>query len=399
MKTYLVGGAVRDLILGKTPKDRDYVVVGSTTGEMIAAGFKKANNTNSQNMFPIFLHTETNEEYALARKETKISSGKQGFETKFSPDTTLEEDLYRRDLTINAIAVVSGTNEFIDPYGGRKDLANGILRAVSSHFKEDPTRVLRLAMFLARFEGFKTDSQTYRYCEDIVNSGELRTINPVAMKPLLIKIMETKKPSIAFNFLREIGALEILLPEINLLFGIPQNPIYHPEGCVYTHVMIVIDNAVTLTESLDVRVAALLHDLGKGVTPAEVLPTHRKHEENGIPLVETFCEKFQFGKQTKKLALAVCAHHLTVHQALNLRPARVLKLLSDLNGMRDPIFFNHAMVACQADGYGKMNREYPQKEYLERVLIALKELRIETGIKPEKIHEMKVNLIKTVSKT
>lgn len=404
MKKYLVGGAVRDMLMGIPANDLDYTIVGASIDEMLSLGFSFINERN-QNI-PVFIDPITKNEFALARKEIKVGEGKLGFEMIYDKTVTIEDDLIRRDFTINAIAFDEDKKEFIDPFDGISDIKNKTLKAVSPAFKEDPTRVIRLAYFLSKFPDFTVHNDTLMQCKDMVSSQEFLSIKKPAVLPLLKKILMGKQPSKAFYFLKEINALHILFPEIAIMDGIPQNPKYHPEGCVLTHVLMVVDNARNLASNEDsiyaITLAGLLHDLGKGITPIEILPAHREHEERGIPLVQEFCSQFQVGNNEKKLALMVCEHHLTIHRSLDLTPSRLLKLLTDCNAIKDEKTFNKALIVCQADDLGKLNTVYQQKEYLMGAIQVLKNVvykQMDNKELAQRIfHEDKVNALKQYKK-
>lgn len=398
LKKYLVGGAVRDMLLHKASTDNDFVVVGETIESMQSMGFKLINEKTPN--VPVLIHPETKEEFALARKEIKVGEGKSGFVMDFNTSITIEEDLYRRDLTINAIAYNQETNEFIDPFNGVQDLENKILRAVSINFKEDPTRILRLAYFMAKFPEFNIDPLTLEYCKEMALSSEFKSIKSGSLLPILKKILTSNKPSRAFYFLKEINALNFIFPEIGILEGIPQNPLYHPEGCVFTHVMLVLDNARLLANEniFEICFASLVHDLGKGITPNEILPSHRGHEESGVELIKNFCQKYQIGGQAKKLALLVCRHHLTIHRALELNPSRVVQLFNETNATKDLETFRQALLCCKADNLGKLHEEYRQEKYLLEAIEELKKVHFKKELNQElatsKFHEDKVLILK-----
>lgn len=363
MKRYLVGGAVRDALLGLPVGDRDWVVVGATQPEMEAAGYRAVGRD-----FPVFLHPETREEHALARTERKSGRGYRGFVVDASPTVTLEQDLQRRDLTVNAMAQ-DETGRLIDPWGGRRDLQARVLRHVSPAFAEDPLRVLRVARFAARFAplGFTVADETLELMRSIVAAGELETLAQERVWKETERALMSARPSVCFETLRAVGALAVLMPEIDRLFGVPQTARYHPEVDTGVHVMMALDHAAAIAAPLPVRVAVLLHDLGKGATPADRLPSHVGHEGRGVPLVETFCERLRLPAALRALALAVCREHLNVHRAPELRPATLLRLLDALQAFRDGDFFEHALIACLCDARGRLGMEqvdYPAQHYL-----------------------------------
>ena len=306
METYLVGGSVRDQLLGLPIRDKDWVVVGACPEQMLELGFRSVGKD-----FPVFLHPKTNEEYALARTERKVAPGYKGFAIHASPDVTLEQDLARRDLTINAIAQ-SHDGKLIDPYNGQADLKNKCLRHVSPAFTEDPVRVLRIARFAARFD-FSIADETKILIRHMVDSNELDHLVPERVWLELTKAMSTEKPSLFFTTLRNVGALKNLFPEVDRLFGVPQVPKWHPEVDTGIHVMMVIDQAAKLSTDIAVIFAALCHDLGKGTTPAETLPDHKGHEARSIELTQLLCERLRVPKDIHNLALKVAEYHTHMH--------------------------------------------------------------------------------------
>lgn len=350
MQTYLVGGCVRDKLLGLTIKDRDWVVVGSTPEHMLTLGFRPVGKD-----FPVFLHPETQEEYALARTERKSGRGYRGFDVYASPDVTLEQDLARRDLTINAIAE-DGDGNLIDPFNGKADLDNGILRHVSPAFVEDPVRVLRLARFAARFD-FSIADETKQLIAAMIDSGELDHLVSERVWQELSKALQTDKPSTFFTTLREVGALKILFPEVDRLFGVPQIPKWHPEVDTGIHVMMVVDQAARLTNDVSVRFAALCHDLGKGITPADVLPSHKGHEATSVELTKALCHRLRTPKETTTLAMKVAEFHTDVHLLFELNADRVLQVLEGIDSFRRPTRFEQYMLAGEADFRGRPGYE------------------------------------------
>jgi len=373
MKFYLVGGAVRDEQLGIQVYDKDYVVVGATTEKMLNEGFKPVGND-----FPVFLHPETKEEYALARKEVKKGKGHKAFEFIFTPDITLEEDLFRRDLTINSIAKDIKTGELFDPYGGLEDIKNKQLKATSEHFKEDPLRVLRLARFSAKFEDFDVDKKTLSMCKEISASGELEELSSERVWGEVKKAFSCSKPSVFFRFLKKCMALKVLFPELHSLIDVSQSLKYHPEGCAWTHTLLVLDKARELSDDHAVLCACLLHDLGKGITPKSELPKHIMHDKKGWPLVKKFCERLKVDNASKELSLVVCANHLLVHKSQELKPKTLLKLIKSLKGFRDIQFFNKVLLCCMADGFGKLRSDYKPKSYMEAALEAVLKTNLST---------------------
>lgn len=363
MKTYLVGGAVRDRLLGVPVKDRDWVVTGTTPEEMSAQGFKAVGRD-----FPVFLHPQSGEEYALARTERKSGHGYAGFSFDHSIQVTLEADLQRRDLTINAMAE-DADGALIDPYGGQQDLEDRILRHVSPAFIEDPLRVLRVARFAARFAplGFRIAPETRAMMQDLSKSGELDYLIPERTWQETERALGEADCAVYFETLRDCGALASVFPEIDQLFGIPQTASWHPEIDTGVHVMMVLRMSATLSESTAVRYAALTHDLGKGITPPDVLPSHRGHEHAGVPLVKNLCERLKVPRSYRDLAVLVCAEHLNCHRAFELRAPTVLKLLERLDAIRRPERFQDFLIACEADARGRKGCEendYPQAGYL-----------------------------------
>ncbi|MGB9428390.1 MAG: multifunctional CCA addition/repair protein [Gammaproteobacteria bacterium] len=369
MKIYLVGGAVRDELLGLPVKERDYVVVGATPAEMGARGFKPVGKD-----FPVFLHPETHEEYALARTERKTAPGYHGFEFHSAPDVTLEDDLKRRDLTINAMAKDKHSG-LIDPYHGKRDLDAHLLRHVSPAFAEDPVRVLRVARFAARFAslGFKIAPETLVLMRTMTASGEVDALVPERVWQETAKALASESPAVFFSELRECGALERVFPEIDRLFGIPQPEKHHPEIDTGAHVMMVLEQASRLNNNVAVRFAALMHDLGKGTTPKDVLPHHYGHEERSVQLVEALCERLRVPRDYRELAVLVARYHGLVHRAKELRAETLLKLLQNTDAFRRPERFEQFLLACEADARGRKGLEdapYPQAAYLRQALDA-----------------------------
>ncbi len=363
---------------------------------MIKLGFKKVGKD-----FPVFLHPKTQEEYALARIEKKTARGHDGFSFDFSPSVTLEEDLFRRDITINAMAMEDST--IIDPFKGMDDLKNKIIRHVSDHFKEDPLRVLRVARFAARFPDFVVHEDTIKIMIEISNSGELESLSGERVFMEMEKAMLTSNPEIFFEVLSNCGALEILFPELNALKGVPQTAKYHPEGDAWTHTLLVLKHACKLSKSLEVRFAALVHDLGKGITPKEILPGHHGHEESGLALIENFGKRFKFPNKILENCLRVCKYHLLSHKVFELRATTILELLGGLDAFRNPENLEFFLICTKADHLGKLNDSYPQEEYLIRCFDTLKKLDISeaTQLKDpqkikEKIRDLRINAIKKV---
>lgn len=369
MKIYLVGGAVRDKLLGLPVQDRDYVVVGSTPDEMVAQGFKPVGAD-----FPVFLHPETKEEYALARTERKSGHGYKGFKVYAAPDVTLEDDLKRRDLTINAMAE-DEQGKLVDPFGGAEDLRNGVLRHVSPAFAEDPVRILRVARFAARYAkwGFHVAHGTNQLMRQMVESGEVDHLVAERVWTELERALEEDKPSRFFEVLRGCGALARLFPEIDALFGVPQPSIHHPEVDTGVHVMLVLDAAAKLSPDTRVRFAALMHDLGKGVTPREEWPQHIGHEARGTELVKNFCQRFRVPNEHRDLAMIAARFHAHCHKIAELRPATVVDTLEAMDAFRRPERVDLFVTACEADFRGRHGSEekpYPQAGLFRSVFSA-----------------------------
>lgn len=360
MKIYTVGGAVRDQLLGLPVKDRDYVVVGATPEQMLALGYRPVGKD-----FPVFLHPCTHEEYALARTERKSGKGYKGFSVYAAPDVTLEDDLARRDLTINAMAE-DEDGELIDPYGGQEDLARRLLRHVGPAFVEDPVRILRLARFAARFD-FAVAPETLALCREMVALGEVDHLVAERVWAELAKGLMEDRPARMLQVLRDCGALARLLPELDALFGVPQPPQHHPEVDTGLHMLLVLDYAAAQGWPLDTRFAALCHDLGKGNTPEAEWPRHIAHEQRGVALVEALCERIRVPNDCRELALLVCREHGNIHRARELRPETVVELLGRCDALRKPERFARLLDACLADARGRTGLEdcaYPQAAYL-----------------------------------
>jgi tRNA nucleotidyltransferase (CCA-adding enzyme) len=366
MKTYLVGGSVRDEILGLPVTDHDYVVVGVSPEEMVRLGFRPVGKD-----FPVFLHPQSQEQYALARTERKVSRGYKGFEVYASPEVTLQEDLARRDLTINAIAKDEHGN-IIDPFGGVADLEAGVLRHIGPAFIEDPVRVLRTARFAARF-GFHIASETLALMNEMVHNGEVDALVQERVWQEFARGLMERHPSRMFYALRECGALTRIMPEVDALFGVPQPPQYHPEIDTGVHVMMVIDYAASRNYSLAVRFAALTHDLGKGTTPPEEWPRHIGHEARSVKLVQGLCERINPPNEMRNLALLVARYHGDVHRAAELRPATIANLLQGVDAYRKAERFEEFLQACSCDFHGRpgyAERPYPQADRLREAFHA-----------------------------
>ncbi len=365
MKTYVVGGAVRDRLLGLPVADRDHVVVGATPDDMVALGYQPVGKD-----FPVFLHPRTHEEYALARTERKSGRGYKGFVVYAAPEVTLEEDLVRRDLTINAMAE-DEDGGLVDPYGGQRDLAARTFRHVSAAFAEDPVRILRVARFAARFVDFDVAPETRDLMRQMVAAGEVDALVPERVWQEVARGLMEAKPSRMFRVLRDCGALAKLLPEVDCLFGVPQPPEHHPEIDTGVHVMLVVDWAAAQGFDLPVRFAALTHDLGKGVTPPEFWPRHHGHEAKSVALVRTLCERLRVPAECRELATTVARDHGNAHRALELRPATLLELLERVDALRRPARFEQFVQACECDFRGRPGHEaraYPPAEYLRQAL-------------------------------
>ena len=371
MQVYAVGGAIRDALLGQPSQDRDYVVVGATPAEMEAAGYKPVGKD-----FPVFLHPRTREEYALARTERKTAAGYKGFAFYCSPDVTLEDDLVRRDLTINAMAQAVDDDgalagPVIDPYGGRRDLAARQFRHVSDAFAEDPVRILRVARFAARFIDFTVAPETLVLMRRMVEAGEVDALVAERVWQELARGLMEARPSRMFEVLRECGALARLLPELDRLWGVPQRADYHPEVDTGVHVMMVVDTAAAMGGSLAVRFAALVHDLGKGTTPDDVLPRHLGHEQRSVELLEAVCKRLRVPTDCRDLAVVVAREHGNIHRSEAFGAAALTRLLERCDALRKPGRFAQALQACEADARGRLgfeDREYPQTA---RLLMAL----------------------------
>jgi tRNA nucleotidyltransferase (CCA-adding enzyme) len=376
MQIYKVGGAVRDRLLGKPVADTDWVVVGATTDEMLIKGYRPVGTD-----FPVFLHPLTGEEYALARTERKSGRGYGGFVFHADPDVTLEEDLIRRDLTINAIAE-DKDGHLTDPFHGQRDLGERVLRHVSPAFAEDPLRVLRVARFAARYapDGFTIASETMELMRQLSASGELEALTPErSWKEISRALMETE-PQVFIEVLRECGALKILMPEIDTLFGVPQPEAHHPEIDTGLHVLSVLHQAAVHHQPLSVRWACLLHDLGKGLTPEEEWPRHIAHEHKGLKAIKAVNQRFKVPRDCQELALLVGQYHTHGHRALELKPSTLLDLLQSFDVYRRPQRFEEFIIACEMDARGRKgfeDRNYPQAEYLRGAAEAARQVAVQ----------------------
>ena len=365
MKIYMVGGAVRDALLGLPVQDRDWVVIGATPEQMLAQGYLPVGRD-----FPVFLHPETREEYALARTERKSGRGYRGFVVHAAPDVTLEEDLARRDLTINAIAEdVDGISAraLFDPYFGHRDLQARVLRHVSKAFREDPVRILRVARFAARFADFSVAPETTQLMREMVAAGEADHLVPERVWQELARGLMEAAPPRMFAVLRSCGALSVLLPEVERLWGVPQRAEYHPEVDTGVHLMMVLAMAARLNAPLGVRFACLTHDLGKGTTPADMLPRHIGHEQRSAQLLRGVCERLRVPVDCRELADVVAREHGNIHRSGELNAAAVLRLLERCDAIRKPARFEDVLLACECDARGRLGFEesaYPQRERL-----------------------------------
>lgn len=375
MKVYLVGGAVRNQLLGLSVHDRDWVVVGSSPEQMLSLGYVAVGSD-----FPVFLHPKTKEEYALARTERKTAHGYTGFECISDSSISLEEDLLRRDLTINAIAQTEN-GELVDPYGGLADIKNKTLRHVSEAFKEDPLRVLRVARFAASYAhlGFTIASETQQLMQVMAAEGELEYLVAERVWRETEKALTSSSPQVYFQVLRDCGALQVLFPEVDALFGVPQTEKYHPEIDAGIHTLMVIEQAAKLTDDVAVRFAALTHDLGKALTPKEQWPKHHRHESLGLKPLNSLCQRLRVPKEFQQLAQLVCEFHLLSHQAKELRPVTVMKLFQRLDVWRKPERLKQFLLACEADSRGRLGFEdidYPQAAYFTALYQAANRIKI-----------------------
>ena len=397
MQIYMVGGAVRDKLLGRPVNDHDWVVVGATPEQMLALGYLPVGRD-----FPVFLHPDTREEYALARTERKSGRGYRGFVVQSSPDVTLEEDLARRDLTINAIAVgadpSSATGHF-DPYGGERDLQDRVLRHVTDSFREDPVRILRVARFAARFTDFTVAPETMQLMREMVAHGEADHLVAERVWQELARGLMEERPSRMFDVLRECGALKVVLPEVDRLWGVPQRPEYHPEVDTGVHLMMVLDMAARLATTLTVRFACLVHDLGKGTTPADMLPRHIGHEQRSAKLLKGLCERLRVPTECRETADVVAREHGNIHRSGELGAAALVRLIERCDGIRKPARFDEILLACECDARGRLGFDevpYPQRQRLSEALAAVQSVATsviaaraaESGVTGQKVGEM-----------
>ncbi len=376
MDIYEVGGAVRDALLGREVRERDWLVVGATPDDLLRLGYRRVGKD-----FPVFLHPKTGEEYALARTERKVAPGYKGFEFDTSPSVTVEKDLERRDLTVNAMARDAG-GRIVDPWGGRRDLELRVLRHVSAAFREDPVRILRTARFAAELAelGFRVADETDALMHEMVESGEVDALRPERVWKETQRALGSPRPDAYFEVLRRCGALARIFPEVDALFGVPQPPRWHPEIDTGVHTLMALRVAARLSDDPAVRFAVLTHDLGKGTTPKELLPRHQGHEQRSVELLRALCARLPVPRAFERLALAVARHHGHVHRAAELRPGTVLKLLSGVDALRRPEQLDAFLSACEADARGRAgleSRPYPQAELLRRALAAARTVRVE----------------------
>ncbi|MEZ0188758.1 multifunctional CCA addition/repair protein [Ralstonia solanacearum] len=373
LDVYAVGGAIRDTLLGLPVQDRDYIVVGATPAAMEARGFRTVGKD-----FPVFLHPRTQAEYALARTERKTAAGYKGFSVYYAPDVTLEDDLVRRDLTINAMAQRVAEDgalvgPVVDPYGGQADLAARAFRHVSEAFAEDPVRILRVARFAARFADFHVAPETNALMQRMVEAGEVDALVPERVWQEFARGLMEARPSRMFAVLRDCGALARLLPELDRLWGVPQRADYHPEIDTGVHTMMVVDTAAAMDTPLPVRFAALVHDLGKGTTPADILPRHVGHEARSVPMIEDVCQRLRVPTDCRELAVVVAREHGNIHRSDGFDATALVRLLERCDALRKPERFRQALLACEADARGRLgfeHRDYPQPERLLRALQA-----------------------------
>ena len=401
MQIYLVGGAVRDTLLGLKVKDRDWLVVGATPEQMLSLGYQQVGAD-----FPVFLHPRSKEEYALARTERKTAGGYTGFSCNAAPDVTLEEDLLRRDLTINAIAM-DENKQLIDPYHGQRDLELKVLRHVSDAFIEDPLRVLRVARFAARYHhlGFTIAPETLSLMQHICASGELAYLSAERVWQETARSIEGNNPEVYIDVLRQCGALKIWFTELDVLWGIPNPPQWHPEIDTGIHTIMVLQQAAKLSDKLTVRFAALVHDLGKGLTPQAKWPSHPGHEKSGLAAVNSLCDRLKAPNECRELSLLMSEYHTHVHKAFELKPATVLKVLNHCDVWRKPQRFADLLLCCEADARGRTgfeNRDYPNANYFWQAYQAALQVDVKaivaSGLKGEAIkqhlNELRISAIK-----
>jgi tRNA nucleotidyltransferase (CCA-adding enzyme) len=395
MKTYAVGGAIRDELMGLPVKDRDWVVVGATPGDMIRRGFRPVGRD-----FPVFLHPDTHEEYALARTERKTAPGYGGFIFHTDPGVSLEEDLRRRDLTINAIAQ-DEHGELTDPHNGRADIAAKVLRHVSPAFAEDPVRILRIARFAARFKDFTVAPETMALMRQMVEDGEVDALVSERVWQELVKGLLEETPSRMLAVLHESGALRRILPEVDALYGVPQRAEYHPEIDTGTHIEMVLDMTARVDAPLPVRFAALTHDIGKSVTPVDLLPSHHGHGAASVRLLDPLCARLRVPSECRELAVLVARYHGDIHRAAELRPETMVKIIEHADGVRRPDRFMQALLACECDARGRTGHDdddYPQAQRFLSALTAVRAVDAGAIAKactdpaqiPQRVHEARV---------
>ncbi|EWH09626.1 metal dependent phosphohydrolase [Catenovulum agarivorans DS-2] len=404
MQVYLVGGAVRDKLLNLKVKDKDWVVVGATPKQMLDLGYQQVGKD-----FPVFLHPKSKQEYALARTERKIAGGYTGFECQFGTDVSLEQDLIRRDLTINAIAE-DDNGQLIDPHNGLADIQAKLLRHVSPAFVEDPLRVLRVARFAARYHslGFTIAAETIELMQQMVNHGELNHLQPERIWLETEKALMTGAPQIYFKILKQVGALKVIMPELDCLWGIPNPEKWHPEIDTGIHCMMVVEQASKLSESTEVRFAALCHDLGKGLTPPEMWPRHHGHEKAGVQLVKDVCSRLRIPNHFRDLACITSEFHCHIHKAYELKSTTYLKMFDKTDLWRKPERFKQFLLCCLADFKGRKdfeNRDYPQFEHVRKIADACLSIKaqpfLQQGYKglqiKQKIYDERIKVIKQLS--
>lgn len=404
MKTYLVGGAVRDELLGYPFTEKDWVVVGASPQQMLQLGYRQVGKD-----FPVFLHPETKDEHALARTERKSAPGYKGFDVHASPDVTLEEDLQRRDLTINAIAKAED-GSLIDPYGGTQDIKNKILRHVSPAFSEDPVRVLRVARFAARYAhlGFSIADETMSLMREMVEAGEVDALVAERVWLEMEKALAERHPGQFIQALRDCGALKNILPELDCLWGVPQPEEHHPEIDTGVHTMMVLEQACLLSENTEVRFAALMHDLGKGTTPEAEWPRHVEHEARGAKIVLDVCKRLRIPNEFRDLAERTARFHLHYHRAFELKASTLLKTLEQIDAFRRPQRFENFLLAAEADARGRPGfekKEFKQSDYLRSALAAANKVDVAALVEAghehkalaEKIKQERIRLISAIS--
>jgi len=399
MKIYQVGGVVRDELLGHPNKDRDWVIVGTTPQTFLKLGYTQVGKD-----FPVFLHPDTHEEYALARTERKIDKGYTGFTVYAAPDVSLEEDLQRRDLTINAMAK-DAQGQLIDPFNGQADLKAGILRHVSPAFIEDPVRILRIARFAARFN-FNVADETQQLMQTMVKNGEVDALVAERVWQEMVRALTEPYPQRFFEVLRNCGALAVMFPEINDLFGVPQPEKYHPEIDTGIHTLMCLQQARGLTNDSQIMFAVLMHDLGKAKTDKAILPSHYGHEERGVKLVKQLCHRYRVPTQHRELAILMTRYHTHCHQAYQLKAKTIVKLFQSLDAFRRPQRFEQFLLACQADAQGRTDFEndaYPQADLLRQALAQVNQVDVKTIIAAgftgakigEQLHKRRLNILQS----